>query len=215
MASPANSFCFPWRFNCRSIINYPQHIHTIWQVDRGADLVTMEAPANPPANDPTNTPLVVTNTPNMVGDDTCTECHTSQGGTRLPYGQLDLATDPNQNPNLFYRSYLELMLNDAGQTFNGTDVVDFTILVPDGMGGFIEQTDPNARVFATINPDGARATYFMEKMTGTELDSPRPISGAVDHSGMLTADELKLISEWLDLGALNFNNPFDPDVPRI
>jgi len=212
--SPANGFCSPWRFNCRSIINYPQHIHSIWQVDRGVDLVTPEAPANPPADDPTNTPLVKTDTPNMKGDDTCTECHTSQGGTRLPYGQLDLTTDPNQDLNQFYRSYVELLFNDAGQTFNGTDLVDITVLVPDGMGGFIEQVDPNSTVFATMRSNGARASYFMEKMTGTELDNPRPISGAVDHTGMLTGDELKLISEWLDLEARNFNNPFDPDVPR-
>jgi hypothetical protein len=215
MSSPANGFCSPWRFNCRSIINYPQHIHAIWQVDRGVDTMTMEAPANPPANDPTNTPLVfMENTPNGVGDDTCTECHTSQGGTRLPYGQLDLATDPNQNVQQFYRSYVELLLNDAGQTFNGTDVVDITAPVSDGMGGFIDQVDPNSTVFATMSPNGARASYFMEKMTGTELDNPRPISGNVDHSGMLTGDELKLISEWLDLEARNFNNPFDPDAPR-
>jgi len=212
--SPANGFCFPWRFNCRSIINYPQQIQAIWEVDRGADMVTPEAPANPPANDPTNTELVVTNTPNMVGDDTCTECHTSRGGTRLPYGQLDLAADPNQNSDQFYRSYVELLFNDAGQVFNGTDLVDITVLVPDGMGGFIEQVDPNATVLASMSPNGARASYFMEKMTGTELDNPRPITGAVDHSGMLTGAELKLIGEWLDLEARNFNNPFDPDVPR-
>ena len=77
-----------------------------------------------------------------------------------------------------------------------------------------EQVDPNATVLASMSPNGARASYFMEKMTGTELDNPRPITGAVDHSGMLTGAELKLISEWLDLEARNFNNPFDPDVPR-
>jgi hypothetical protein len=216
MASPDNGFCFPWRFNCRSIINYPQHIHAIWQVDRGDDDVTMEAPLNPPAGDPTNTPLVVTDTPNGKGDDTCTECHTSQGGTRLPYGQLDLTSDPNQDMNQFYRSYVELLFDDAGQTFDGTDLVDITRLVDDGMGmgGLVEEVDPNATVLATMSPNGARASYFMEKMTGTELDNPRPITGAVDHTGMLTGDELKLISEWLDLEARNFNNPFDPDVPR-
>ena len=54
----------------------------------------------------------------------------------------------------------------------------------------------------------------MEKMTGVELDHPRPISGAVDHTGMLTGAELKLISEWLDLDARNFNDPFDPQIPQ-
>ena len=29
------------------------------------------------------------------------------------------------------------------------------------------------------------------------------------HAGRLTADELRLISEWLDVGAQYYNNPFD------
>jgi len=36
----------------------------------------------------------------------------------------------------------------------------------------------------------------------------------VDHTNMLTGAELKLISEWLDLGAQNFNDPFDPAAPQ-
>ena len=199
LASPANIFCSPWAFNCRSIINYPAHIHEIWQLDRGADAVTMDAPANPLPGDPTNTPLVVINTPNGIGDDTCTECHTTLAGTRVPYGQLDLSTDPAQNPNDFFRSYLELLQTDAAQTFDGANVVDI---------------DPAVAVDPSMSPNGARASYFMEKMTGVELDHPRTISGTVDHTGMLTAAELKLISEWLDLDARNFNDPFDPQIPQ-
>jgi hypothetical protein len=33
------------------------------------------------------------------------------------------------------------------------------------------------------------------------------------HAGYLSAAELRLISEWVDIGAQYFNNPFDPDVP--
>ena len=198
MLPPTKVFCSPWAFNCRSIINYPRHIHPIWQVNRGVDLVTMEPPANPPPNDPTNTPLVVVNTPNAVGDDTCTECHTTLGNTRIPYGQLDLATDPAQVANQLLRSYVELLAIDAGQTFNGVNVVDI---------------DPAVAVLPSMSVNGARASYFMEKMTGVELDSPRTISGTVDHTGMLTGAELKLISEWLDLDARNYNDPFDPDIP--
>jgi hypothetical protein len=52
-------------------------------------------------------------------------------------------------------------------------------------------------------------------MTGTELDAPRTIPiGTVDHTTMLDDAELKLISEWLDLGAQNFNDPFDPAAPQ-
>lgn len=33
------------------------------------------------------------------------------------------------------------------------------------------------------------------------------------HAGRLTPSELRLISEWVDIGAQYFNNPFDPAVP--
>ena len=33
------------------------------------------------------------------------------------------------------------------------------------------------------------------------------------HEGYLTGAELRLIAEWLDIGAQYFNNPFDPAVP--
>jgi hypothetical protein len=66
-----------------------------------------------------------------------------------------------------------------------------------------------------MSANGARASYFIEKMTGTELDdNSRSITSLVDHSNMLTGAELKLIGEWLDLGAQNFNNPFDPAAPQ-
>jgi hypothetical protein len=37
--------------------------------------------------------------------------------------------------------------------------------------------------------------------------------GDTIHAGALTPAELRLISEWLDIGAEYFNNPFDPAVP--
>ena len=33
------------------------------------------------------------------------------------------------------------------------------------------------------------------------------------HAGYLSPAELRLLSEWLDIGAQFFNNPFDPAVP--
>jgi hypothetical protein len=142
---------------------------------------------------------VLANTPNTVGDDTCIECHTTLGGTRLPYGQLDLTRDPNQNPNEFPRPYLELFTEDEGQIFAGGALVSFPIPV---------------QIRPTMTVNGARSSYFVEKMTGTELDdNSRSING-YDHTSMLSDAELKLISEWIDLGAQIFNNPFDDGVPQ-
>ncbi|MCP4984158.1 MAG: hypothetical protein GY935_27100 [Gammaproteobacteria bacterium] len=153
----------------------------------------------------------MTNTPDLVGDDTCISCHTSLAGTRLPYGQLDLTSDPNQDPNDFLRSFVEMFINKPGRMFDGANLVPFTVL--DGMGNTIN--NPQSVVSPTMTTAGARSSYFIEKMSGTELDdTTRAISGSVDHSAMLTGAELKLISEWIDLGAQNFNDPFDPAAPQ-
>ena len=200
-----NALPQPWRHNCRITINYPRHIHEIWQLNRGAaDLFTPLAPANPDPADPTNTPLLFDNV-NTDGilDDTCVSCHTSvvANVTRLPYGQLDLTTDPNQNPAEFYRAFRELLFDDQGQEIDG--------------GGNLVDINPAVGVAASMNDNGARGSFFIEKMTGTELDAPRTLpAGTVDHTNMLTGAELKLISEWLDLGAQNFNDPFDPTAPQ-
>ena len=108
-------------------------------------------------------------------------------------------------------------MTKAGRIFDGMDLVPITRLVDDGTGtgGLVDEIDPAASVRPSMSSDGARASYFMEKMTGTELDdNSRSVSGTVDHSAMLSGAELKLIAEWLDLGAQNFNDPFDPDVPQ-
>jgi hypothetical protein len=98
-----------------------------------------------------------------------------------------------------------------GQFFDGMNLQIFTI--PDGMGG--TTPDPAAAIAPIMTSVGARSSYFIEKMTGDLLpESIRVLSGTVDHSAMLTGAELKLISEWLDLGAQNFNDPFDPAAPQ-
>jgi hypothetical protein len=208
MPRPTNTFCAPnWLYNCRVTINYPPHIHAIFQLDRGVDTFTPQAPLNPPNNDPTNTPLVSLAVTDTVGDDTCISCHTSVNGTRLPYGQLDLTTDPAQVQNNRFRSYQQMFNTRQGQFLNGGTLELFT----DANG----DPDPAAAIAPIMTSAGARSSFFIEKMTGTELDAGRPLPvGSVDHTAMLTGAELKLISEWLDLGAQNFNDPFDPAAPQ-
>jgi hypothetical protein len=213
----SNSFCAPWAYNCRVIINYAPHIHAIFQLDRDLNAVddfTPLAPANPPNNDPTNTPLLTdTVVLDGVGDETCVSCHTTANGTRLPYGQLDLTTDPAQNPNDFLRSFQQMFNTRQGQFFDAGNMSLEIFEVPDGNGGTIP--DPAAQIAPIMTANGARSSYFIEKMTGDLLpESTRVLSGTVDHSAMLTGAELKLISEWLDIGAQNFNDPFDPVAPQ-
>jgi hypothetical protein len=103
-----------------------------------------------------------------------------------------------------------MFFDKPGRMFDGANLVPFTVL--DGNGNQVN--DPAAVVNPSMTANGARQSYFIEKMSGDELDAPRSILSSVDHSVMLTGDELKLISEWLDLGAQNFNDPFDPAAPQ-
>ncbi len=203
--APATASCEPWDFKCRIIINYEQHIHPIWSVPRG-----------------------------LNGVDTCTNCHTNSDIAllidKVPDAQLDLSDGISDLDNRQLKAYRELLFTDAGQELDATgQLVNIQIEVPvlDANGlqvivNGVPQTefidDPAARVAASMSANGARASYFIEKMTETELGSRRALTpasdpGYLDHSGFLTGHELKLISEWLDIGAQYFNNPFDPAVP--
>jgi len=212
MLRPTNNFCEPdWLYNCRVTINFPDHIQAIFEVDRGADTFTPLAPTNPPSpGDSTNTALNVDMVmTDGIGDETCVSCHTSMGDTRLPYGQLDLTQDPNRAQTDRYRAYQQMFGNRQGQFFDAGSMS--LQLFEDGMGN----PDPAAAIGPIMTSAGARSSFFIEKMTGTELDAARAIPATTyDHTNLLTGTELKLISEWLDLGAQNFNDPFDPAAPQ-
>lgn len=212
LLSPANSNCESSDFRCRITINYPQHIHPIWSVARG-----------------------------VADAETCTNCHnpvdTDLMLNQVPAAQLDLTDGISDQNILRLKSYQELFATDQGQTIDAEgNLVNIQIenIIPilDGEGNPVLDVDdnptfliefvddPDARFFATMSGNGARASYFIEKMTETELESNRDLStpasdpNYVDHSGFLSNDELKMISEWLDIGAQYFNDPFDPAVPQ-
>lgn len=195
-------------FTCRIRINYPQHIHPLWSLPRGVN-----------------------------GADTCTNCHSStddMGNARVPDGQLDLSDgDSDQEPQ-HLKSYDELFLADAGQELdmNGNLVnIQIEQQVPvdadgDGVQDVDENGDPVFDIITIDDPDrvvtptmsgaGARASFFVTKML--EANAHRdswyaPAAGHVDHSGFMTPDELRLVIEWLDIGAQYFNDPFDPAAP--
>lgn len=196
---PLTSSCeTTWAFNCRVVINYEEHIDPIWSAPRAPD--------------------------------TCVSCHSFDGVNPID-GQLDLSSiqDPNDNgiPQRFV-PYNELFFNDAGQEVVGGMLSDIQIQVPqlDGNGDpifingvqqFDDIDDPNEVQPASMSTAGARFSYFIEKMTETELNAGRSLTptsspGYVDHANMLTPAELRLISEWIDIGGQYYNNPFHPQA---
>jgi hypothetical protein len=190
--APAPPSCqTTWSSTCRVIINYTQHIHPIWYVPR----VTFQADG-------------VT----VASDHTCTACHTpvdpANNMPRVPAGQLDLSDGDSQQQPLHKAAYRELLFaSDELELVGGAvvpRVVTTTTIDPDTGLPVTVQTTPQVQPPLAATSARNSGRFFNRFADG---------SGTVDHRGFLTPAELRLISEWVDIGAQYFNNPFDPAVP--
>jgi hypothetical protein len=191
----------------RIVINYIDHIHPIWERVR--------------------TP--VTNTEGVVFD-SCIGCHTTEGDTVVAAGQLDLTALPSDIDPDHYRSYRELLSADQEQWITLGDAVADRQRVctsEDADGNVLISTEtlsvPAAMRAGSANGSGNFFNCFSGSVCGLTNQAPLPENctedggtpvtstrNTVDHSGILSAAELRLISEWLDIGAQYYNNPFDP-----
>jgi hypothetical protein len=176
-----------WRASCRIIINYPAHIQALWDVKRQ----TVDALGA------------------VVTDHTCTQggCHTitpkpgSTATVQVPAGQLDLTNNPSNDQPLQPLSYRYLLFQepklevimDALSPVQGPPDADGnpTVVM---VGPYLNAGSAN----------GALSSAFLSRFA--------PGSGST-HAGYMTPAELRLVSEWLDIGAQFFNNPFDPAAP--
>ena len=64
----------------------------------------------------------------------------------------------------------------------------------------------------TSNPVGVGASLAAGNARGSTRFFDR-FAPTADHAEFLSSAELRLVSEWVDIGAQYFNNPFDPAVP--
>ena len=167
-----------WSALCRITIHYPNHIHPLWSVPR----------------------IVTDAMGNVVADHTCVSCHSpvdAAGAVRVPASQLDLSGGPSPDEADHLVSYRELLFTDNAQEVNMGALQD--ILVP---GPPDPVTGQPTLVPVPVNPSmsaaGARAStaFFLRFDTGGT------------HAGWLTPAELRLISEWLDIGGQYYNDPF-------
>ncbi|WP_338040778.1 hypothetical protein [Marinobacter iranensis] len=178
-----------WRAACRTVINYEQHIHPLWGLERLID----DGSGN-------------------IDDYSCTGCHSDTAAdetTQMPEAQLDLSDGPSSDEPDHFKSYRELLFNDNEQELVGDQLVD--VQVQDGFlldenGEQILDDDGNpipvfvnVNVPPTMSVNGARAS-------GNFFNLFR--EGGL-HEGFLSPDELRLIAEWLDIGGQYYNNPFD------
>ncbi len=199
-----------WYENCRSTINYESHIQPIWEFARvDSGMVTRQ----------------------------CTSCHGPYDAVNMqlqePAGkfQLDLTQNSpdgggnsvdNQDAN-YFKSYAELLGPDNIVEVQGAALVEslFDLGQVDGMGNPILEPDSvfganGANIGGPILVTGntnANNNFFevftLQYYNDNNADPNRlPHWDPGANAAWLTDGELKLIAEWIDIGAQYYNNPF-------
>ncbi len=183
--SPTREDCETnWQAFCRITIHYPLHIAPIFTTPRGS--ITAVNP--------------VTQMPYQA----CTDCHAPVDVNKVkqvPAGQLDLSNTVDESDpapcvvNLDLVSFCQLL-------FPHPELDPVTMLPVTVPGPPDPVTGLPTTVIVQVTPPmsgagaNASATFFNEFATGGT------------HAGWLSGAELKLISEWLDIGAQVYNDPF-------
>jgi hypothetical protein len=177
--APTSASCQSnWTSRCRVAINYPDHIQPLWILPR----LSLDAGG-------------------AVTDRTCVFCHSpadAAGVVRVPAVQLDLSGGPSPDEPDQLVSYRELLFTDNVQEVIMGVLQDF--LVTDPVTGL--------QTFVPVSPSmsaagaNASATFFYDLSGVGRFD----VGGS--HAGDLTPAELRLIAEWLDIGAQYYNDPF-------
>jgi len=179
-----------WISSCRTVINYPQHIQTIWDATRQT-------------TDPTTGAVLTDHTCSQAG---CHNIVNAANAPMVPAGQLNLTSTASDVEPLQPVSYQHLLFTHNEQAIIGGALQDAPG-PPDANGN--PTTIPVGPYMNAGSANGTQSSAFLGRF-GPGARTP---AGGVDHSTFLNTAELRLISEWLDIGAQFFNNPFDPAVP--
>jgi hypothetical protein len=197
--SPVDPACVTtWTANCRIVINYLEHIQPIWEAPR----LTLDALGM------------------VIADDTCTTCHNTVdavGAAQEPAGQLDLTGGPSPQEADHVVSYQELLAPGVLQALDPVTGALVVVMVPelDANGDPVFVLDPVTGLpLLDINGD---PIPVLVPVTVAESMSPAgalasqqffTAVGNAQHAGLMSTAEMKLISEWLDIGAQYYNDPF-------
>ncbi len=227
---PGSAECSPnWSAQCRVVINYPEHIHPLWTASRqipnalGAmvegNCVTCHTSNNGAEFVVPAGQLDLSD--DVFGDDirrrAYNELFNRDNKQELVNGVLvDVLVDElvdqvidverqatDADGNLLFEVDADgnPVLDENGDPVPVLEIVQETIQVT------IQVPVP---VRQSMSTNAARNSFFLRRMSGTAASRVDPAEeAAVDHTGMLTAAELKLISEWADIGGQYYNDPFD------
>lgn len=189
---PVNGSCAPWSAQCRITIHYANpasnptqlFIQNLW-------------------NDSSRV-ATVNNVPNTPA--TCTLCHnplSAQNKVQVPAGQLDLtgvasSGASGDNDVTHVQSYEDVLFSHDELTLNMGVLQDLMVTDP----GPPPTQVPVMLAAPMAAGASAASTAFLRMFDGSFKD---PL---LDHTGFLTIGEMRLISEWLDIGGQYYNDPF-------
>jgi hypothetical protein len=176
--APTNANCVPWTAQCRVTIHYAATLPGVATMQ-----IYLQSLWNLPR---TATVKGVANT-----NVTCTLCHgpvSASNATQMPADQLDLT---GSTDGAVVTSYSQLLFPRQGQTINMGVTQIISLPAPMSAGSAMNSTSMFLGIF---DPN------YQDPNAGQP--------GEVDHRGFLTPAELRLISEWLDIGAQYYNDPF-------
>lgn len=214
----------------RIVINYIDHIQPIWERSR-----TMENNGTAVLD---STGAVATN---CIACHRSNTDDNSPAEMFVPAGQLDLSR--HSSANNYYRSYNELLRSDTERVVIDPTTTAFrtrscTAEQDDGMGGTevvpVADPSPPAAIppsmragaalsslgfFNCFENGGDNCGVFVQNTAtpancievGTQFTDPQ----SFNHNGWLSPAELRLLSEWLDIGGQYYNDPFHSGVDTL
>ena len=194
--APTNSSCAAWKAQCRSTIHYSVTLAGVATPNLFLQSIWEKASRTNVVNG------VMTST-------TCSVCHdpvNAMAMVQVPQGQLDLtATASNLDPTVI-TSYEQLLFAHNAQTLNMGVLQELLVPAP-GPPDPVTGLPTTIMVPVSLAPpmaagSAAGSTAFFRMFDGSFHD---PV---LDHTGYLSPSELRLIAEWLDIGAQYYNDPF-------
>jgi hypothetical protein len=190
-----------WTSLCRIQIHFPEHIQPLFSLDRQVfdedGLILLE-------------------------DQSCLSCHTPEGEdglAQIPAAQLDLRATPSTDNADFLSSYRELMFGDNEQELLEGVLLDRLVIVTDQNGDTVFELDEEGELILDAEGNAIPVTQTVGVRNSMSVNGAHssnrfftPFNSGGTHEGWLTPAELKLLSEWLDIGGQYYNDPFTAPV---
>jgi|HubBroStandDraft_6_1064221.scaffolds.fasta_scaffold02861_3 hypothetical protein len=196
VTAATNPNCVTWTAQCRVTLHYAS------AADIAMRLPYIQSVWNDASR--TNTVNGVPMTPTV-----CSVCHdpvNAMAMVQVPQGQLDLTGSASSVDTTVVTSYEQLLFAHNAQTLNMGVLQDLLVPAP-GPPDPVTGLPTTIMVPVSLAPpmsagSAAGSTTFFRMFDGSFHD---PV---LDHTGYLSPAELRLIAEWLDIGAQFYNDPF-------